>query len=111
MLLKKSSLNIPLLPEREDDRKMASLLCMKLNASKTVTENTDIIRKNILSESSLPTSSFSRSKEIKAIKVLGNSKHNLGIIPKRVQKTDITQESKNITLNSLVSYDSSSNSE
>lgn len=113
LLLKKSSLDIPLLPERDDDKKMASLLSMKLNSSKSVAENTDAIRKNILFESSLPTSSFSRSKEVKALKVLGKEKQKLGIIPKRSHQDNAVGENKKMKLTtSLVDYyGSSSDSE
>lgn len=86
LLLKKSSLNIPLLPEREDDRKMASLLSMKLVSSKSLGENTEIIRKSILSESSLPTSGFSRTKEVKAIKLLSKEKPRVNVIVKKREK-------------------------
>lgn len=110
-LLKKSSLDIPLLPEREDDKKIASLLSMKLTSSKSITENTDLIRKNILSESSLPTSSFSRSKELKAIKVLGKEKHSLGIKVKR-KDNEVCKKKKPKLVTSLVGdYGSSSSSE
>lgn len=113
MLLKKSSLYIPLLPEREDDKKIASLLSMKLTSSKSVAENTDLLRKNMLSESSLPTNSFSRMREIKAIKILGKEKQSLGIIPKRAQRDSAGQETKKVKMtNSLVEdYGSTSGSD
>nr|CAI5828402.1 unnamed protein product [Callosobruchus analis] len=83
MLLKKSSLDIPLLPERDEDIKVASLLSMKLKPGKSISESTDEIRKRIISESSLPTCNFSRIKEEKAVKMLNSAKKGLGIIKKR----------------------------
>ncbi|CAH2009485.1 unnamed protein product [Acanthoscelides obtectus] len=82
MLLKKSSLDIPLLAEREEDKKVASLLSMKLKSNKSIAENTDQIRKKIISESSLPASNFSRIKEEKAVKMLTSAKKDLGVIRK-----------------------------
>lgn len=82
-LLKKSSLAIPLLPEREEDKKMASLLSMKLKPSKSILENTESIRTKIISQSSLPVCNFSRTKEEKAIRILKKSKSTLGIVHKR----------------------------
>lgn len=113
VLLKKSSLDIPLLAERDEDKKMASLLSMKLVSSKSVAQNTDLMRKNILLESSLPTTSFCRSKELKAVKVLSKEKQSLGIIPKRLLKDNVAQECKKPKLiTSLVEdYGSSSSSE
>lgn len=114
-LLKKSSLDIPLLPEREEDKKMASLLSMKLISSKSVAENMDTIRKNVLSQSCLPTSGFSPSKELKAIKILSNQKQTVNVIVKRkeentVNSNDLNKDTKKIKLiNSLVEdYGSSS---
>lgn len=105
-------MEIPLLAEREDDKKIASLLSMKLTSSKSVLENTDLIRKRILCESSLPTSSFSRTKEIKAVKLLGKRKNNLGIVSHKITKTNNIEEIKKVRLTSLVEdYGSSSGSE
>nr|CAI5828400.1 unnamed protein product [Callosobruchus analis] len=97
MLLKKSSLDIPLLPERDEDIKVASLLSMKLKPGKSISESTDEIRKRIISESSLPTCNFSRIKEEKAVKMLNSAKKGLGIIKKRQSITsnvDYTLEKK-----------------
>ncbi|CAH1112923.1 unnamed protein product [Psylliodes chrysocephalus] len=84
LLLKKSSLDIPLLPEREEDKRLAILLSMKLQPSKTLSKNMESIRNEIISQSSLPTSNFSRSKEDKAMKILNQSKKDLGIKRKSV---------------------------
>ncbi|VEN59637.1 unnamed protein product [Callosobruchus maculatus] len=89
MLLKKSSLDIPLLPEREEDIKVASLLSMKLRPGKSISESTDEIRKKIISESSLPTSNFSRMKEEKAVKMLNSPKKGLGIIKKKQSSSSL----------------------
>lgn len=111
-MLKKSSLDIPLLAERDEDKKMASLLSMKLISSKSVAENTNVIRKNILLESSLPTTSFCRSKEFKAVKILNKEKQSLGIIPKRSLKDNVQESKKPKLIPSLVEdYGSSSSSE
>lgn len=82
VLLKKSSLDIPLLSETEDDRQMASLLSMKLKPQKSITETTELNRKRLLLVSSLPTTNFTLSKEVKAVKLLNQSK-DLGIVKKR----------------------------
>ncbi|KAJ8921479.1 hypothetical protein NQ315_003097 [Exocentrus adspersus] len=82
-LLKKSSLSIPLLPETEEDNKMASLLSMKLRPSKSISENTEYIRKKIISMSSLPATNFTRKKEERAVRILSRSKSDLGIVTKR----------------------------
>lgn len=111
MLLKKSSLDIPLLPEREHDKKIASLLSMKLTSSKSVGENTDAIRKNILAESSLPTSCFSSAKEMKALKVLGKDKQNIGIILKTTDSFKEKNKKIKLTHSLVEDYGSSSNSE
>lgn len=112
-MLKKSSLDIPLLTERDEDKKMASLLSMKLVSTKSVAENTDLIRKNILLESSLPSSSFCRSKELKAVKALSKEKLSLGIVPKRSLKDNIAEEPKKSKLIASIveDYDSGSSSD
>ncbi|CAG9815262.1 unnamed protein product [Phaedon cochleariae] len=111
VLLKKSSLDIPLLSEREEDRKVASLLSMKLRPSKTISENTESIRKEIISQSSLPACNFSKFKEEKAMKLLSLSKTHLGIIPKRKGSDSIPrEESKKPKMKSLQLCDYSSSS-
>ncbi|XP_057654561.1 coiled-coil domain-containing protein 130 homolog [Diorhabda carinulata] len=99
LLLKKSSLDIPLLPEREEDKKVATLLSMKLKPSKSITENTETIRKNIISQSSLPTVNFSRSKEEKAMKILHQGKQELGIVHKRSSSSLTNDGKSNVTEN------------
>ncbi|CAG9839863.1 unnamed protein product [Diabrotica balteata] len=113
VLLKKSSLDIPLLPEREEDKKVASLLSMKLKPSKSIDEHMETIRKEIISQSSLPTSNFSRSKEDKAMKILNQSQKDLGIIKKRGNKTETEEkdEPKKAKTSLVGDYGSTSESE
>ncbi|XP_023026132.2 coiled-coil domain-containing protein 130 homolog [Leptinotarsa decemlineata] len=112
LLLKKSSLDIPLLSEREEDKKYASLLSMKLTPSKSILELTEDIRKEIILQSSLPTSNFSRHKEEKAMKILNSSKKDLGIMPKRSSSEMVTNQDIKKPKTSLVGdYGSSSESE
>lgn len=80
MLLKKSSLAIPLLSEMDEDKRIAKLLSMK--PMRSGEENSDQKRKVLLSQSSLPTANFSRKKEETAVKLLNSSKLNLGIVRK-----------------------------
>lgn len=116
-LLAKSSLDIKLLPESEEDKKTAKLLSMKLKPSLDVAQNTNLLRKQILSESSLPTSSFSLKREKKAVKLLNNSLvKSVGIVRKRptVTSTDTSEclNSKKVkSVNSLVDYGSNSDSD
>lgn len=111
-LLKKSSLDIPLVPETEDDKKIASLLSMKLKPSRNVSENTKAARQKMLAQSSLPTSSFTPAKEAKAVKMLNNSNKNLGIIKRNNKDVDSSNDNKKPKLSgSLVDYASSSDSD
>nr|XP_022904285.1 coiled-coil domain-containing protein 130 homolog [Onthophagus taurus] len=88
-ILSKYGLNIPLLPEKEEDERIASLLCMKLTPSKDIKETTEIARKEIISRSSLPTSNFNNLKEQKALKILNNDSFKLlGLVRKSSQKVD-----------------------
>ncbi|CAG9773110.1 unnamed protein product [Ceutorhynchus assimilis] len=82
-LLKKSSLDIPLLAEREDDKKMAKLLSLK--PIRSCEENLEQKRKHILTQSSLPTSNFSKKKEETAIKIINSGKIDLGIARKNIK--------------------------
>lgn len=108
-LLKKSSLNIPLVAENEDDRKMASLLSMKLKPSLNVAQNTKLTRAKMLAQSSLPTAAFTAVKEAKAVRMLNSSAKDLGIVKRGAESGG--DESKKIKLNSLVDYTSSSESD
>lgn len=116
-LLAKSSLNIKLVPELDEDKKTARLLSMKLKPSVDVVQNTDLLRKQILSQSSLPTSSFSFKKEKKAVELLSNKPSNsIGIVRKRTipSSSDISDCSDNKKVKSvvpLVDYGSSTDSE
>ncbi|XP_066252162.1 coiled-coil domain-containing protein 130 homolog [Euwallacea similis] len=80
-LLKKSNLEIPLLEERDEDKKLAKLLSMK--PMRSGEENSEFRRKNLLLQSSLPTSNFNRKKEETAVKLLNGTKLNLGIVKKK----------------------------
>jgi coiled-coil domain-containing protein 130 len=115
VLLKKSSLDIPLLAETEEDKKMASLLSLKLKPSKDITENTESLRRKIISTSSLPTSNFSIAKEIKAVKFLSSctTKKDLGIVKRSHSASTPPETSKKPKLsNSLVGdYGSESESD
>lgn len=114
-LLKKSSLNIKLLPEKEEDIKMASLLSMKLRPTKNIVESTELLRKKIISESSLPTSSFTPAKERRAVKVLQNTIGGNLVVTRdnKRRSEDERGDDKKIRLsNSLVGdYGSSSDSD
>ncbi|KAK4883468.1 hypothetical protein RN001_006787 [Aquatica leii] len=110
-LLKKSSLNLTLLPEDEEDKRMASVLSMKLKPNLDVEKNKELVRKSIISESSLPCSSFSAAKEFKAIKVLSknNNLKNLVLI-KKSDKEECSNKKVKLAP-SLVGDYGSSNSE
>lgn len=120
-LLKKSSLDIPLLPEREEDKKMASLLSMKLKPTVDIDKNTQLLRKQIVNTSSLPCSSFTPAKEKKALRILNSTNtKNLVKVKKPIESSVPSKEIKNnsescikkIKLsNSLVDDYGSSNSE
>ncbi|ENN72662.1 coiled-coil domain-containing protein 130 homolog [Dendroctonus ponderosae] len=79
-LLKKSSLDIPLLEERDEDRKIATLLSMK--PIRSFEENLDEKRKQLLSQSALPTSNISRKRQMAANNLNKSDKIDLGIIRK-----------------------------
>ncbi|KAJ8982963.1 hypothetical protein NQ317_005281 [Molorchus minor] len=49
---------------------MASLLSMKLKPSKSVLENTEELRKKIISQSSLPTTNFSRQRRTRLLGIV-----------------------------------------
>lgn len=114
-LLAKSSLSIKLVPELEEDKKTARLLSMKLKPSADVVKNTDLLRKQILSQSSLPTSSFSLKKEKKAVKLLNSKNSSIGIVMKRTATTSSDtsdcSDSKKVKSVGLVDYGSSTDSE
>lgn len=100
-----------MVPETEEDKKMASLLSMKLKPSLNVVQNTKLARQKMLSQSSLPTTSFTPAKEAKAVKMLNNAPKDLGIVKRSVESTHNQNESKKAKLNGLVDYDSSSESD
>lgn len=115
----KSSLNIPLLPEREEDKRMASLLSKKLKPTVDIEKNTALLRKQIICTSALPCSSFTAAREKRAIRLLDSSKSNDKTNNLVVRKSDTSsQDSNNINsnkkiklTNSLVGDYGSSNSE
>lgn len=135
VLLKKSSLNIPLLAETEEDKRIAHLLSKKLSSSKSIAENTELARKKIICSSSLPCS-FTTGQEKKAIRLLnknisktigirklGKNSENLNKNVKEQNSNDETNEdsSKDLTeiktdkkiklSQPLVAYESSSDTD
>ncbi|KAF5273460.1 hypothetical protein FQA39_LY07477 [Lamprigera yunnana] len=110
-LLKKSSLNLKLLPEEEEDKRIASVLCMKLKPSLDVEKNKELIRKNIISESSLPCSSFTPDKERKAIKILNKNNNLKNLVLPKKPETKVSESKKIKLSSSLVGDYGSSNSE
>ncbi|KAI4458537.1 splicing factor yju2 [Holotrichia oblita] len=107
-ILNKYSLNIPLLPEREEDKRAASILSLKLKPAVDITENTELTRKRIISQSSLP-SNFTPITEKKALKIL-NKDHTktLGVI-RRNDKQENNDCNKKIKLENQESDTCSSN--
>ncbi|KAJ8723552.1 hypothetical protein PYW08_003464 [Mythimna loreyi] len=89
LLLAKSSLNINLLPENEDDRNMASLLALR--PSKSIEESQNTTRSKILNTPALPSSSglLTSFGGLKKEESLGKStlltRQNLGITFKRTK--------------------------
>ncbi|KAF5302711.1 hypothetical protein FQR65_LT08453 [Abscondita terminalis] len=110
-LLKKSSLNLTLLPEDEEDKHTASILSMKLKPNVDVEKNRELMRKNIINESSLPCSSFTPAKERKAIKVLNNSGNLKNLVLIKQSKNDECPNKKVKLTPSLVGDYGSSNSD
>lgn len=81
-------MDIPLLPEREEDKKVASLLSMKLRPAVDISENTELARKRIISQSSLP-SNFTLAMEKKAVKILNKDQSKtLGVVRKCNKEDD-----------------------
>lgn len=81
VLKKRYSLDIPVLPESEEDKKYASLLSMK--TSRSVEDNRELKRKQLLFSAALPSSDLTYNKEQKALKVLSrDTKNHLGIVKK-----------------------------
>lgn len=100
------------MPENEEDKKMASLLSMKLKPSLNVAQNTKLAREKMLAQSSLPTTSFTPLKEAKAVKMLSSSSKNLGIVKRSAESTVVSEnEGKKAKLSGLVDYGSSSESD
>lgn len=87
LLLAKSSLNINLLPETEDDKNMASLL--SLRPSRSIEEKQNLMRNNILNSPALPSSSGlitsfgGLKKEEQLSKSMSLTRNTLGITVKR----------------------------
>lgn len=93
--------------EREEDKKIATLLSMK--PIRSVEENLDKKRRKLLSQSSLPTSNFSRKKEETAVKMLNSGKLNLGIV--RKSDKNIVNSSSNSTCISSASLTAANSEE
>lgn len=98
-LLKKSSLDIPLLPVQDEDKRIAALLSQRLKPAESIERNTDNLRKRLIMSSSLPMSSFTPEKERKALKLLGSGSKLEGIVKKT---TADGSEAKKIKITSLV---------
>lgn len=112
-------MDIPLLPEREEDKKVASLLSMRLRPTIDIAENTEITRKRIISQSSLPCS-FTPVMEKKALKILHKDpskgfgiirKDDSGTNKRKADEIDDYNSSKIKATSSLVDYGSSSESD
>lgn len=93
ILLSKSSLDIDLLPETEEDRNLANLLSLK--PSKSIEEKQIHVRKSILNSPALPSSSglitsfggLKKEEQLKKSKML--SRNLLGIsVKKKINKTE-----------------------
>ncbi|XP_060524136.1 coiled-coil domain-containing protein 130 homolog [Cylas formicarius] len=110
-LSKKSSLDIPLLEENEEDNRIARLLSMK--PAKTSEENSVEIRARIVSECLLPSANFSRKRETVAVKILESDKPNLGVVLKRrptaEEEADVKKAKTNVSL--VGDYSSSGDSD
>ncbi|XP_050678696.1 coiled-coil domain-containing protein 130 homolog isoform X2 [Leptidea sinapis] len=104
LLLAKSSLDINLLPENEDDRNVAALL--SLRPSKSIEENQNCMRSKIMHSSALPSSSgllssFGGLKKEESLSKQTLKTLNLGVIVKRKCETEKLdkQINENETLN------------
>ena len=87
LLLAKSSLEIPLLPETQEDKNLAALLALK--PSRTINEKQSEIRQEIINSPALPSSSG-------LITSFGGLKKE-----KLLQKKSLTRNSLGISLNVL----------
>ncbi|XP_017782604.1 PREDICTED: coiled-coil domain-containing protein 130 homolog [Nicrophorus vespilloides] len=96
-LLKKSSLNIALLPESEEDRRVASLL--RIKPSMDVEKKTDLLRRQIITASALPMDSFTPDKERKAVKALKTTLAT-NLVVKKSESSHVSKKQK--LTNSLV---------
>ncbi|XP_023936159.1 coiled-coil domain-containing protein 130 homolog [Bicyclus anynana] len=104
LLLAKSSLDIHLLPETEEDRNMASLL--SLRPSQSIEESQTITRNKILNTPALPSSSGlltsfgGLKKEESLSKSLPLTRNALGIMVKKnkVQNVNIEQETGHVSI-------------
>ncbi|XP_045467483.1 coiled-coil domain-containing protein 130 homolog [Harmonia axyridis] len=98
-LLEKSSLDIRLVAETAEDRKLASLLSKKYD-SINANEKTELIRQKLISSACLP-SNFTPAKEKKALKVLTDGKLNISNLVKRKNDSKVNEQnsSGNITTN------------
>ncbi|KAK9873479.1 hypothetical protein WA026_022712 [Henosepilachna vigintioctopunctata] len=85
-LLKKSSLDIHLVAETDEDKKYASLLSKKFQSA-DANETTQTLRKRIIASACLP-SDFTPAKEKKALKILkeGTSQMSQTLVKKKLNK-------------------------
>ena len=84
-ILSKYGLDISLVPEREEDKRVATLLGMKLKPPVDIAAKTEMSRKRIISSSSLP-SSFTPDKERKVMRILNGAPLKGMNIIKKVEK-------------------------
>ncbi|RVE50820.1 hypothetical protein evm_004569 [Chilo suppressalis] len=105
LLLAKSSLNIDLLPETEEDRNMASLL--SLRPSRSIEEKESQVRNKILNTPALPSSSGlltsfgGLKKEESLSKTSMLSRNSLGITIKKSKPDISTSDNKTSNINEL----------
>lgn len=92
-ILSKYSLDIPLVPEREEDKRIATLLSMKLKPSVDIVAKTELSRKRIISSSSLP-SSFTLDKEKKVMRILNSASLKGMNIIKKVERNHNNVDAK-----------------
>lgn len=95
-LLKRSSLDIPLLPENEQDKKIAELIC--LQAAKSIGEKEDEKISEILNRPALPSSTITTFGGIKREKLISHrlSTNDLGIVKRKSDTFDSSIEEKKL---------------
>ncbi|XP_045450026.1 coiled-coil domain-containing protein 130 homolog [Melitaea cinxia] len=116
LILAKSSLNINLLPETEEDKNMAALLALR--PSRTIEEKQSAVRSKIINSPALPSSkglltSFGGLKKEESLsKAAPLTRNSLGITIKRSKRNENSDcsDTKSIENEDLVSKDKLDNS-